>query len=324
MSRKEALIAAYILDGKGGGKKIGWKEIEQWQPEQGYLWVHLNHTTRKARQWLLKESGLDKLTAQAMVAQESRPRSVINHAGLLVFLRGINLNPGREPEDMISMRIWINHQRIITARKEPTMTMDDLFTALETHTGPKSPSEFLVTINDLIINKMEEVLEAIDDQSDKLEEEVMTTESYLLRPKIADIRRQAIEIRRYLAPQREALYRLQIEKTSLLNVSEQLRLREATDRVIRYIEDLDSIRDRAAVTQEELSSRLSEQMDRRMYILSVVAVIFFPLTFLTGLLGINVGGIPGAGNKWGFLSVCIILAAVIFVTLWLLRRKKWM
>jgi hypothetical protein len=65
-----------------------------------------------------------------------------------------------------------------------------------------------------------------------------------------------------------------------------LRIREVSDRLIRNIEDLDAVRGRAAVTQEELLSRLSEQMNSRMYVLSVVAAIFLPLGFLTGLLGI--------------------------------------
>ena len=67
-------------------------------------------------------------------------------------------------------------------------------------------------------------------------------------------------------------------------------MREVSDQLARYLEDLDEARDRAAVTQEELVNRLSEQMNNKMYILSIVAAIFLPLGFLTGLLGINVGG----------------------------------
>jgi zinc transporter len=131
-------------------------------------------------------------------------------------------------------------------------------------------------------------------------------------------------LRRYLAPQRDATARLQSEEQPWIDTREKARLREVTDRVVRYIEDLDSVRDRAAVIQDELASRLSEQMNRTMYHLTVVASIMLPLGFLTGLLGINVGGIPGSETPWAFAAVCAILAAVVAVQVVLFRRLRWL
>ena len=71
----------------------------------------------------------------------------------------------------------------------------------------------------------------------------------------------------------------------------------------RFIEDLDSARDRAAVTQEELQTRLSDQMNKTMYLLTVVATLLLPASLLTGLLGINVGGVPGVESNWAFAVV---------------------
>lgn len=65
---ENALVCAYILDSKAGAKEIGWDEIQSWSKDQGILWVHLDYTTKKAKNWLLKESGLDKITARAMIA----------------------------------------------------------------------------------------------------------------------------------------------------------------------------------------------------------------------------------------------------------------
>jgi zinc transporter len=323
MSDQDSLIVAYLLDRKGSGKKIGWEEINAWEPEQGLLWVHMDFTADYTAEWLNEHSGLDKITSKALVLEESRPRSVISPNGLLMFLRGVNLNPGHDPEDMVSIRIWVDQHRIITTRKRHLLSVDDIRLAISEGIGPKTPADFLIKLNDCLINRMSDVVGDIDDQSDELEEEVLTTESHLLRPKIADIRRESIMIRRYLAPQREALNRMYLEETPLLNQTDRIRLREATDRIIRCIEDLDSARERASITQEELTSRLSEQMDKRMYILSLVAVIFLPLSFVTGLLGINVGGIPGVNYKWAFLIVCTILSGFALLLIWLFYKKKW-
>jgi zinc transporter len=105
---------------------------------------------------------------------------------------------------------------------------------------------------------------------------------------------------------------------------DRMRLRENADRMTRFVEDLDLVRERAVVVQEELVSRLSEKMDRTMYVLSIVAAIFLPLGFLTGLLGINVGGIPGADYKGSFLIFSVILICIVAFQVWFFRRKKWM
>lgn len=319
-----SLLFAYILDGNGGGKKVGWKEINQWTPEQGILWVHLDYTSPESARWLNRHCQLNKLTSRALLNEETRPRSIINPEGILVFLRGVNLNPGQDPEDMVALRIWIEENRIITTRKRPLLSIEDIRQTLVDNTGPKTSIEFLLRLNDALTHRIGNVLEEIEESVDRLEQQVLTQESRLLRPKIADIRRQAIEIRRYLAPQREALNTLYLAESRLLNPSHRAHLREATDRIIRHIEDLDSTRDRAAITQEELSSRLSEQIDHRMYVLSIVAVIFLPLGFITGLLGINVGGIPGANSQWGFLWVCGSLGAILLAMFWVFRKKRWL
>ena len=168
------------------------------------------------------------------------------------------------------------------------------------------------------------VISDVDDTVDELENEVLTEQSYELRQKIATVRRTAISMRRYLAPQRDVMARLHNEKVKWLSDMDRMRLREIADITTRYVEDLDAVRDRATVIQEELNNRLSEQMNKTMYVLSIVTGIFLPLGLLTGLLGINVGGIPGTENPWAFAVFCLILVGVAGGQIWLFKRKRWM
>ena len=143
------------------------------------------------------------------------------------------------------------------------------------------------------------------------------------RDNILELRREIIKIRRYLGPQRDALNRLQSERASWLSEHDRLRVREAYDKITRYLEELDSARDRAGVAYEGLSGRIAEQMNNRMYVLSLIAGLFLPLGFLTGLLGINVGGIPLADSPWGFFEVVAILLVLVLVQIVVFRRKHW-
>jgi zinc transporter len=242
----------------------------------------------------------------------------------LVILRGVNLNPGADPDDMVSIRAWIEPARVITIRHRRVMAIEDLRQALKEGKGPSDSGEFLVQLCARLSERMSTVVSEIDDAVDELEDQVLERESYQLRSAIGELRRQNIRLRRYLAPQRDVLMRLQTEKAQWLDEMSKARLREVADRVTRYVEDLDSARDRAAVVREELEGRLAEQMSKTMYVLSIVAAIFLPLGLLTGLLGINVGGIPGTEDPAAFWEVCALLGVIVIIQIIIFRKMKWM
>jgi zinc transporter len=317
-------LLVYMLDGKGGATRIDSQRASERPPAGGAVWIHLDYSNPEHLKWLVEKSGLQPLVIDALRAEETRPRSTEMHDGLLVALRGINLNPGAEPHDMVSIRIWLENGRIITARKRDLVSIEDLIKRLEKGTGPAGTADFLVDLADRLVWHMSDTVDDFEDRVDDLEDQGLDSESGDLRFELATLRRQAIAFRRYLAPQREALGSLLIEQVSWLDNRHLLKLREVSDRLIRHIEDLDAVRERAAVTQEELLSRLSEQMNTRMYVLSLVAAIFLPLGFLTGMLGVNLGGIPGAENIDAFWIFTGLLIGVLVIQLLFFRWKKWL
>jgi len=324
MNDNGGLVFAFALDGSGGGRELNLDGVKKWRPEDGTLWIHLDYTGNASKEWLRDDSGIDPVILEALTAEETRPRGLVHKGGMLIILRGVNLNPGKDPEDMVSIRFWIESNRIVTLRHRHVMAIDDLRQAVDAGNGPVGPGSFLEELSDRLVLRMSTVISDLDDSVDALEDEVLTEQSYELRQKIANIRRTAIGMRRYLAPQRDVMARLHNEKVDWLGEIERMRLREIADRTTRYVEDLDAIRDRATVTQEELNSRLAEQMNKTMYVLSIVAGIFLPLGLLTGLLGINVGGIPGTDNPWAFTVFCVLLVAIAGGQTLIFKRMRWM
>lgn len=189
------------------------------------------------------------------------------------------------------------------------LSVSDLRTEIDKGQGPRDAGGFVDELAGRLISRMADVVMEIDDKVDDIQDRILVAESRKLRTELSRLRREIIALRRYLAPQRDALARLAQIKADWLKEVHANRLREEADRVTRYVEDLDAARERAAVTQEELTSRLAEQLNSRMYVLSIVAGVFLPLGFLTGLLGINVGGIPMAENPAGFVSVVLVMVS---------------
>lgn len=321
---EQGLINAFVLDGRGGGKRLTWSQVRQWQPADGTLWVHLDRAAEKSKKWLHAESGLDQIVCEALLAEETRPRSACIAGNLLAILRGVNLNPGAEPEDMVSIRAWLEPNRIITLRGRRAMAAKDLADAIAAGHGPSNAGDFLVQLAARLVDLLNPVLHHLDDAVDEAEAQVLNAQSHELRMKLGRLRREAIALRRYIAPQRDAISRLQTDTPQWFGDFNRARLREISDRVTRQVEDLDALRERAAVVQEELTSRLAENMNRTMYILSLVAAVFLPLGLVTGLLGVNLGGIPGSDETaiWAFPILCIVLAALAILQVWWFKRKR--
>ena len=325
MSEQDGLIGAYILDGKGGGRELDWPTLEQGVAADDRLWVHLDRNGEKSEDWLRMKSGLGQLQADALLADETRPRVAFMHEGILMTLRGVNLNPGADPEDMVSLRIWVDEKKIITVRLRRLMAVNDVRERIAIGKGPVSISDTLRLLAVGLIQRMNPVIDDMNDDIDGLENDMVENPGATadIRHRHKDLRRQAITLRRYLAPQREAVARVHSEGVTWMPTDHRLAFRECADQVARIVEDLDAMRERAAVIQDELTNRAAEHMNRNMYTLSVVAALMLPLGVITGMLGMNVGGLPLAENKDGFVMVMGFLSCVVALQVWIFKRLKW-
>lgn len=323
MSDDVSLICAYLLDGEGGGRPLDWPEIRQWKPEDGVLWVHLDRKGAETRRWLAEDSGVDPIVCHALLEEGVRPRVLPVDGGLLVVLRGVNLNPGADPTDMVGLRLLIDDRRVISLRHYRLMAINDIREAIDRGQGPKNTGDLLVAAAGGLVERMGPVIAEIDEHIDTLEDQVLRSHSTALRSALAEVRHQAIALRRYLAPQRDVVSRLPMERVKWLDDMQRALLREVADRTMRYVEDLDSGRERAQVVQDELNNRLADQMNRTMYLLTVVAAILLPPSLLTGLLGINVGGMPGVESPWAFATVAVVILVIAVIEVALLRRLRW-
>ena len=320
----EGLVFAGVLDGRGGAREVDWDGVRRWRPGAGTLWVHLDYGFSGARDWLMRESGVDMVGCAALLAEDPRPRALAVGDGLLLIFRGVNLNLGAEPEDMVAIRMWVEPDRIVTLRHRPIAAAKEQWQALTAGRGPVGPADFVVRMCESMLGFIGQMAEGIDDTVDELEDSALAEHRAELRTRLAHVRRQAIALRRYVAPQRDALVRLHGESLPWLQAESRVRLREGAERMMRVIEQLDASRDRAAVTQEEMASRTAELINRRLYVLSLIAAIFLPLALVADLFGAGVGGIPLADSPYGFLILLGSLVSLSGLQIWLFRKLGWL
>lgn len=322
------ILQSFEFDGEGGGIEIPAKSLSKMVKSEKLTWLHMDGTQPETTEFLQNEINyLDPFVIEALIAEESRPRfTEINTKesnGALLILRGVNLNKDASPEDMVSIRLWVDQHRIISVRKRKLKAVLDMELKIRNGKGPKDTGEFINMLIVRLFERMEPVLTELDDHTDDIEEKVIERADSALRQSITNIRKQAILLRRYMAPQKDAIGQLNLSDIEWLDESHRRHLHENHQRIIRYVEDLDAIRERAQIVKDELASMLSDKLNKNLYFLSVISAIFLPLGFLTGLLGINVGGIPGAENSYAFTIFIVILALIVGLQIYIFKKLKW-
>jgi zinc transporter len=317
---------ASLLDGRGACRDLGWDDVRAWRPEAGVLWVHLERDDETARRWLREESGIDQVVVDALLAEEARPRVEDYDDALLIVLRGVNRQDRENPEDLVPVRLWIDRSRVVSLRDKDhyLMALREIREALIKGRGPVGPGELFARIADRIMHHVEPVVGDLEDDVDALSHNFDDLEIAVVRDRLADYRRHAIQLRRYLAPQREALYRLQLEDATWLTKRDKVRIREVTDRTLRFLEDLDAIRDRTMILHEDLTALVSERIAGTTNRLTAITAMALPPTLLAGVYGMNLEGIPWAREPWSFAVVCAVILVMFPLEILLLKRLKWL
>ena len=318
---------AALLDRRGGCRDLDWDGIRQWRPEDGFLWIHLERDDDTAASWLRQDSGIDPLVALALLADESRPRVEDVDDNLLVVLRGVNVDDQGGAPELVPIHIWGEANRLISLRDKDHQlsALRNIRLALLTGKGPRSPGGLLAQIAERVVEHLEIVLDGLEEEIGALEDQAIDRAvEPEMRGNLARARRSTIQLRRYLGPQRDALYRIQHDDSSWLSNDARLRLREVTDKVVRHIEDLDALRERATVLHEDLSAQIAEQIAQNSNRFTALPALLLPPSLVAGLLGANIGGIPGTDDPYAFWELCAVVAAMMPGLWWLLRRFRWL
>lgn len=319
------ILFAYALSGPQAGAKLEGHDIDQTLRDDSLGWVHLSADHEHAGAWIAGHMPyLDDTVPAALTQASTRSRASRIGNGVLAVLRGVNLNTGKDPEDMVAIRIWAEAERIVTLSRQRVRALEDIAEEIAAGTGPTTAGEFLVVLAERLNARLEPMIADLDQETDALEALVIGRPDQDMRHRIVAMRLQVIELRRHTAPQREALQRLEGEDIPLFDINDRRHIRESRERLMRLVENLDEMKDSLAVLREELSGEISDRLNRHMYILSILSAIFLPLGFLTGLLGINVGGMPGADHPLAFWFVCAGLLGVVFLQLLILRKARWL
>lgn len=277
----------------------------------GFVWLHAEGMGRDQRMDL--PAYVPDMAANALLASETRPRCDGMGGAALINLRGAALDPMEDSDGLVSIRVWVEARRVTSVSRRRIAALGKVDAAMRAGRLTDG-GDFVAALAHAISIDLDPQVAALGDSLDDCEEMLDDGDVYALRRRIAALRSQAIVLRRFVAPDRDALSAMAQLEFAWISKEDRLHLREAADRFARMAEELEAVRERAALLHEQLTDLRAEMIDRRSLAIAVVAFIFLPLTFVTGLLGMNVDGIPFAQEGWAFWGVvgfCLVIAVVV-------------
>ncbi|PTQ07806.1 zinc transporter ZntB [Sphingomonas oleivorans] len=295
-----------------------------------FSWFHFHGRREDALAWLQAHTRLPETVLSALTATETRPRSEHIGPGALVNLRGLkeeaangeaelDFNGG---DPLVSIRLWADQGRAISVSFRKLGGLEELRERMEA-SRIRDPGDLIANLAMIITARFDPVVADLGDLIDECEVSLDPGHAFEMRRLITRARSRAIAYRRFVAPQRQALERMAEFNLDWLEEGDRLHLREAADRFARMAEELEAVRERSALLHEQLTDLRAEQTETRTLLIAIVALVFLPLTFLTGLLGMNVEGIPFAHARWAFWGVVILCAGIALAISAYFIRSHW-
>ena len=159
-------VFAYALDGNGHARTTTVDQVLQdLHDDDGtaFTWTHLDRSSGDTPKQL-EVARLDRFVIEALTADETRPRCTVHGDGVLLNLRGVNLNPGAEPEDMISIRFWIEEARVISVGLRPLSATGDMLDAMERHQAPTTPGSLVAGYAVRLADRAEPTVATLNEQ----------------------------------------------------------------------------------------------------------------------------------------------------------------
>ncbi len=216
---------------------------------------------------------------------------------------------------------------VISFQEKPEDVFDLIRERLKTSYGKirqKKVDYLFYRFIDIIVDNYYFVLDSFAEKIESLEDEVMDNPSTLTLQKLQTLRKELIYLRRSVYPLRESINSLIKSESPLLRKETERYLDDVFDHTIHVIESLETYRDLMSGIMDLYMNTVSNKMNEIMKVLTIMASIFIPLTFIAGIYGMNFQYIPELEYKWGYPAVWGLMLIIVIVMLLYFKRKRWL
>jgi zinc transporter len=287
-------------------------------------WMDVDVSDEAGTNWLTTQSGLSEEVKSQLLHPGKFSRREMLEDGLLVNICAINPATEAAGDDVITLGLLLEQYRVISVRSRKIAAIEEVRSRVNAGTGPRTSLGFLAFAIVCIKTRLEPLINQVSEETADLEASVLGDDVDARVEAVNALRRKVFRVRRYVSPFQNLVELIVSDPTINANDEERRALGGAVELLTRYLTALEDCRERTALLHDLMDARVSQTMARATYNLTIIATVFLPLTFVTGLLGMNVAGIPESHSPWGFwIVVGALIVLAIGSWVWL-RWEKWL
>jgi magnesium transporter len=291
-------------------------------------WINVDglHDVESVRR-LADHFDVHPLTLEDIVNTQQRPKMEEYGSYVYVVLKMLLYDEGSRRVEAEQVSIVLGRNFVISFQEKE----GDLFEPIrERIRGGKGrirkmgPDYLAYALIDALVDHYFAILERTGERIDELEERAISDPRPETLREIQGLKREMIELRRSVWPLREVISALNRSDSALVAEATKVFLRDLYDHTIQVIDTVESFRDMLSGMHDTFLTSISNRMNEVMKVLTIIATIFIPLTFIAGIYGMNFEHMPELGWRWAYFAVLGIMAALALAMLAFFKKKKWL
>jgi magnesium transporter len=274
-----------------------------------------------------REFELHPLILEDILTTGQRPKLEDFDKYVFIVLKMLSYNNSAEAVDAEQVSLVLGPNFVISFQERPGDVFNQIRERIRNSKGrvrKMGPDYLCYTLMDAIVDSYFTILEKIGEKIESLEEELISSPADSTLQQIHGLKREMISLRRSVWPLRELISALQRGESPLINKSTQIYLRDVYDHTIQVIDTVESFRDMVSGMLDIYLSSISNRMNAVMKVLTIIATIFIPLTFVAGVYGMNFKHMPELEWRWGYAVVWLVMAVTAAIMLFFFKRRKWL
>lgn len=294
----------------------------------GVTWIDFNgiHDTTLVEK-IGKHFSLHPLVLEDIVTTGQRPKFEDYGEYLFLTIKRISINPQPQTIGIEELSIIVGKNFVLTFQE----TEEDSFTPVKdrlrkgTDRFLKSGTDYLAyALIDMIVDNYFAVLEEVGELFEQVQNQVLATPTPMTLRMVYRLKNDLILMRRSIWPLRDVIIGLQRHESALLTHTTELYLRDVQDHTVQIMDTIETLRDMLAGTLDIYMSSVSNRLNQVMKVLTIIATIFIPLTFVVGIYGMNFDHMPELHWRYGYALIMAGMLLVAVGMLWWFRRNKWL
>ena len=320
------IILAYRFDEQGRARAIAETEmIDIAMPDAGFIWVHLNLADERARAWLGSLPVVPQQARAVLLSADNHQMMMSGDDAIWGVFPDLIREFEKTTNTIGQLRFVMGERFLISGRRHALQSIESTRATLTMGQAVPAPIMLFETIVEHATDGLATLVQSIADEVDEIEDRVLAEHFHRERPRLGPLRRQEVAIHRQLSGML-SIFRQLAHK---LEKSPQKDFIEAIHRLVQRIEalhhEVHAIMGRTRLLQEEISQKMTTETNDHLYALTVLTTMLLPPTLVTGLFGMNTGGLPFKDDDAGtFIAIglCVVSSVLVFLIFRLVQRRR--